>query len=263
VSALLSRTPFGIALTCFCTLVLVYILAPLVVIVLTSLSDTGFIVFPPEGLTLRHFASVLRNPAYIDGFVTSIKLATVSTAIAVPMALTASYAIARMEFTGRGIIEGLFLSPLILPGLVSAVGLTIFMSNAHVPSGMTRLVLAHISVCVPVAMRVMIPAFQRLDGAVEEAAMNLGAGPVRTFVLVSIPVVRPGILAAAALSFVFSFDEVDRTVFLAGARNPPLTVVLYQEVQYKFQPTLSAVAACLVIGVMLVVVVMQIVRGRK
>jgi putative spermidine/putrescine transport system permease protein len=82
-------------------------------------------------------------------------------------------------------------------------------------------------------------------------------------VLVSIPVVRPGILAAAALSFVFSFDEVDRTVFLAGARNPPLTVVLYQEVQYKFQPTLSAVAACLVIGVMLVVVVMQIVRGRK
>lgn len=262
-NAMLSRTPFGYALAIFCVLVFTYILAPLVVIVLTSFSDTGFIVFPPEGFTLRHYASILDNPLYVSGFITSVMLATMVTAIAVPVALPASYAIARLQFPGRGLIEGLFLSPLMLPGLVSAVGLTIFMSRRGVPSGMPRLVLAHISICTACAMRVMIPAFQRLDRSIEEAAMNLGAGPVRTFMLVSLPVVGPSLLAAGALSFVWSFDEVDRTVFLAGARQPPLTVVLYSEVQNKFQPTISAVASCLVIGVTLIVIIMQILRSRR
>jgi ABC-type spermidine/putrescine transport system permease subunit II len=81
--------------------------------------------------------------------------------------------------------------------------------------------------------------------------------------LVSLPVVRPGLFAAATLSFVWSFDEVDRTVFLAGARRPPLTVVLYSEVQNKFQPTISAVASCLVLAVTLIVIIMQIVRSRR
>lgn len=261
-SAMLFRTPFGVVLAALCLFTFVYILAPLVVIVATSFGTTGYIVFPPEGFTLRAYGRMLQNPLYVSGFLTSLMLASIATLIALPVALPASYAIARLDFPGARAIESLFLSPLVLPGLVSAVALTIFLSRTYIPAGSTRLVLAHISICVPCVIRVMIPAFQRLDRSIEEAAMNLGASPVQTFLLVSLPVVRPALLAAAALSFVLSFDEVDRSVFLAAPRNPPLTVVLYTEVQNKFEPTLSAVAASLILIAAALAVVIQFARRR-
>jgi putative spermidine/putrescine transport system permease protein len=257
------RHPFGWALAAFCLAALLYILAPLAVVVAASFGNTGYLTFPPQGFSLRWYAKVLDSPQYWDGFWVSVRLAGATTLISLALGVPAAYALVRHPFPGSRLVESLFLSPLMLPGLVLAVALTIFFAHLPLGAGTGRLALAHATICVPCVLRVAIPAFQRLDRSIEEAAQNLGAHPVLAFVLVSLPVVRPGILAAGALSFIMSFDEVEMAVFLASPREAPLTVALYAAAQMAFDPTLAAVASCLILGVFGLMLLFQLAGARR
>lgn len=259
------RHPFGLALWALAILAFVYLIGPLVVIVISSFGDTGYLVFPPRGWSLAAYRQALANPRYLDGFLTSVRIASTVTVLSTAIGIAAAYALVRYPFRGSRLIESLFLSPLVLPGLVLAVALTIFFSRQRLLVGTDRLILAHLTLCVPCVLRVAIPVFQRYDRALEEAALNLGASPVAAFFLVTLPVVRPGIVAAAALAFIMSFDEVELSVFLASPRQQPLTVALYAAVQLAFEPSLAAVSAILiglVLAIMLATHAVQRWRAR-
>ncbi len=245
------RHPFGWFLAFMTGAAFLYLLGPLAVIVIASFGDTGYIAFPPQGLSLRWYRAALENPRYIAGFLTSVKLAGIVTLLSCAIGSAAALALTRYEFRGRRALEALFLSPLILPGLVLAVALTIFFSRFPVATGTDRLILAHLVICVPCVIRVMIPVLQRFDRSIEEAAQNLGASPLLTFLIVTLPALKPGFFAAAALAFILSFDEVEMAVFLASPREPPLTVVLYGQAQLAFDPSLAAVSALLILVVFL------------
>lgn len=253
------RHPFGICLWLMVALVMVYILAPLAVIVASSFGTTGYVAFPPQGFTLRWYQQALANDRYVDGFLTSLRIAAIVTVVSSAIGIAAAYALVRYEFPGSRLIESLFISPLVLPGLVLAVALTIFFSRNPIATGTDRLILAHLTICVPCVLRVVIPVLQRFDRSIEEAAQNLGASPAKAFFLVTLPVIRPGIFAAAALAFVMSFDEVEMSVFLASPREQPLTVALYSAVQLAFDPTLAAVSSILIMITFAIMVVHQIV----
>jgi len=259
------RHPFGIFLWLMVALVMVYILAPLAVIVASSFGTTGYVAFPPQGFSLQWYEQALANPRYINGFITSLRIAGTVTVLSSAIGIAAAYALVRYPFRGARLLESLFLSPLVLPGLVLAVALTIFFARNPQATGTNRLILAHLTICVPCVIRVVIPVLQRFDRSIEEAALNLGASPVKAFFLVTLPVVRPGVIAAAALAFVMSFDEVDMSVFLASPREQPLTVALYSAVQLAFDPTLAAVSALLIMLTLAVMIVYQAIaamRGR-
>ena len=260
-----ARHPFGLVLWLIAALVMLYILAPLAVIVAASFGTTGYVAFPPQGLTLQWYEQALANPRYVNGFLTSLRIAGTVTIVSSIVGVAAAYALVRYRFPGARLVESLFLSPLVLPGLVLAVALTIFFARHPVATGTNRLILAHLTICVPCVIRIVIPVLQRFDRAIEEAALNLGASPIAAFFLVTLPVVRPGVVAAAALAFVMSFDEVDMSIFLASPREQPLTVALYSAVQLAFDPTLAAVSALLIMLTFAIMVVYQIVarvRGR-
>jgi putative spermidine/putrescine transport system permease protein len=259
------RHVFGLLLWLLAAIVLLYILAPLAVIVAASFGATGYVAFPPQGLTLRWYEQALANPRYVNGFLTSLRIAGTVTLISSAVGVAAAYALVRYQFRGARLIESLFLSPLVLPGLVLAVALRIFFSRTLGATGTNSLILAHLTICVPCVIRVVIPVLQRFDRSIEEAALNLGASPAKAFFLVTLPVVRPGVVAAAALAFVMSFDEVDMSVFLASPREQPLTVALYSAVQLAFDPTLAAVSALLIMLTFVIMVAYQAVarlRGR-
>jgi putative spermidine/putrescine transport system permease protein len=253
------RHPLGLALLIMSALALIYVVAPLLVIVAASFGETGYLAFPPRGFSLDAYAKALGDRRYIGGFVTSVKIASIVTLIASAIGIAAAYALVRFPFRGSRLLESLFLSPLVLPGLVLAVALTIFFSRHPFARGSERLVLAHLVICVPCVLRVAIPAFQRFDRSLEEAAMNLGASPIVAFFLVTLPVVRPGIIAAAAVAFIMSFDEVEMAVFLASPREQPLTVALYSAVQLAFEPPLAAVSSLLIFAVIAVLTMYYIV----
>jgi putative spermidine/putrescine transport system permease protein len=260
------RHLFGLLLWLFAALVLFYILAPLVVIIAASFGTTGYVAFPPQGLALQWYEQALANPRYVNGFLTSLQIAGTVTLLSSAIGVAAAYALVRYRFPGARLVESLFLSPLMLPGLVLAVALTIFFSRNPIATGTSRLILAHLTICVPCVIRIVIPVLQRFDRAIEEAALNLGASPIAAFFLVTLPVVRPGVIAAATLAFVMSFDEVDMSVFLASPRAQPLTVALYSAVQLAFDPTLAAVSALLIMlafTVMVAYFVVQQIRAQR
>jgi putative spermidine/putrescine transport system permease protein len=257
------RHPFGWLLRFLALLAFVYLLGPLFVIVAASFGDTGYLAFPPQGLSLRWYRSALADARYLDGFLVSVRLAVTVAALSLLIGTAAAVALTRFDFPGRGFLESFFLSPLVLPGLVMAVALTLFFA-AHpvLPAGSTRLVAAHLLVGVPLVLRVMLPVLRRVDRSIEEAARNLGASPLQAFFLVTVPALRPGLFAAAALAFIFSFDEVEMALFVGSAREAPLTVVLYGAAQMAFDPTVAAVSSLLILLALVLMIAQQIYAQR-
>jgi len=227
--------------------ILLYLLLPIVVVVGSALGRTGYLAFPPHGLTLRWFTTALQDPRYIDSFVTSLLVASCSTLLSLLLGLPAAYALARHEFPFRRLAETVLMLPLVLPALVLSIALTLSFSRIGFTAGTPRLILAHLVLCTPYVVRVALPVLQRLDVALEEAAQNLGASPAATFLLVTLPAIRPGAIAAAVLAFIVSFDELDLAIFLADPRAPTLPVVIYSSVQLGIDPTIGAVSALLVL----------------
>jgi putative spermidine/putrescine transport system permease protein len=257
------RTPLGWVLRGMAVLGFVYLLGPLLVIVAASFSDTGYLAFPPQGLSLRWYQAALADQRYLNGFFVSLRLGLMVAALSLVIGTAAAVALTRFAFPGSTLLEALFLSPLVLPALVLAVALTLFFSaNPIVPPGMTRLVISHLLVGVPMVLRVMLPVLRRVDPAIEEAARNLGASPVKAFFLVTLPVLRPGLIAAAALAFIFSFDEVEMALFLGSVRDAPLTVVLYGAAQMQMDPTVAAVSSMLILLALLLMVAQQMYANR-
>ena len=224
-----------------------YLLLPILVVVGSALGDTAYLSFPPHGLTLRWFAAAVADPRYFGAFLTSLGVASSSTALSLLLGLPAAYALARYRFPGRRAMEVAITMPLVLPALVLSIALTLLFSRIGFTAGTPRLVLAHVVLCAPYVVRVALPVIQRLDPALEEAAGNLGASPLAAFLLVVLPAIRPGAIAAATLAFVVSFDEIDLAIFLADPRAPTLPVVIYSAVQLGIEPTVGAVSALLVL----------------
>jgi putative spermidine/putrescine transport system permease protein len=227
--------------------VFLYVLAPVVVIAVSALGQTAYLAFPPHGLTLRWFAVALADTKYAAAFATSTMIAAAATVLSLAIGIPAAYGLARHHFPGRRVIETAILMPLVLPALVLSIALTILFSRIGFTAGSPRLVLAHLVLCVPYVVRVTLPVLQRLDPALEEAARNLGASPAATFLLVTLPAIRPGVIAAATLAFIVSFDEIDLAIFLADPRAPTLPVTIYSAIQLGIDPTVGAVSALLVL----------------
>lgn len=242
------RSPLGIAMLILAALAFGYLLLPILVVVAAPLGDTGYLAFPPRGLTLKWYAVALHDTRYLTALLVSLRIAVVSAFIACTLGVSAAYALTRFDFPGRRLLEAVFLSPLILPTLVLAVGLTLFFTRTGFLTGPWKLVAGHVIVCTPYVLRVSLPVLRRFDRSLEEAARNLGASPVAAFFLVVLPVVRPGIVAGTVLAFITSFDEVVLALFLAEPGAPTLPVTIYSAVQLGFEPSVAAVSGLLVLA---------------
>ncbi|WP_151737725.1 ABC transporter permease ['Paenibacillus yunnanensis' Narsing Rao et al. 2020] len=239
-------------LTAVNTLIYLFIMAPLLVIVISSFNPGEYLVFPPEGFSLKWYEAVLTGGKYTEPFWNSIKLAVATTAVALPVGTMAAYAIQRFEFRFKQALLSLFLSPLVIPTLLFGIGLLIFFSSLGVQMFFMRLLLAHIVLIVPYVIRTMLAGFSRMERSVEEASIVLGASPVRTFFLVTLPLARPSLLASAFLSLVLSFDELVIALFLTGPGITTLPMTIYSDIQFNLSPSLAAISSIIIAGTVLV-----------
>jgi putative spermidine/putrescine transport system permease protein len=161
------------------------------------------------------------------------------------------------------LLTALFLSPLMLPTLALAVGILLVSSQFGIQATTGRLIAAHLVVTVPYVLRTVIPVLQRMDRALEEAAQDLGATPVQAFLLVTLPVVRSGVIAGALFAFMISFDELVLALFLANPRTPTLPIKIYSAVQLGLDPTVAAIATLLIALSSVIVLVGQAVFGPR
>lgn len=227
--------------------VFVFLMAPLVVVVLASFSPTSYISFPPKGFVLKWYAKALAEPAYMESLRISLVLGLSAVAVATATGVLAALALIRYSFPGKTAIENFLMSPLMLPQIVIGVALLVFYSQIGLIGSFAGLTLGHAVLTIPYVIRSVLVSLHGLDPALEEAARTLGADSFRVFTRVTLPLIRPGVIAGAVFAFIISFDNVPVSIFIGGSRLTTLPVQIYAQIQYGVDPTVAAVSTVLVV----------------
>jgi len=230
------------------TLSLGFILLPLILVTWLAFFRQEIPSFPPEGYSLKWFGAVLDNKSFVSGFQLSFVTGVVATLVGLALAVPASLAIARRKFRGRGLVNALLLMPLIVPGVVLGTSIYVFHIETEIATGLpilgttAGLIAAHVLIVIPWAARLVSASLEGFDPAIEEAAKNLGATPWTTFWRVTLPAIRPGLVAGALFGFVMSFGNLEMSLFLVGAGRTTLPIAILQYLEWKIDPTVAAVS---------------------
>lgn len=217
--------PLGLA---FHTLVMVFMLAPLVVVCLVAFTPENTLSLPTAGFSLRWFAAVFERADFLTAFYNSLQLAALSATLATLIAVPAGLAITRYRFPGQGFLNGLFLSPIIIPHLVLGVAMLRLFALLGVNGSFSWLVLAHVVVITPYVLRLVIAAAIGIDRSAEQAAESLGASRTTLFCHITLPMILPGVAGGWLLAFINSFDEVTLSIFVTSPATQTLPVRMYE-----------------------------------
>ena len=238
----------------FHALFVAFMVAPIAIVCLVAFTPTGYLSIPTTEWSLRWFRAIGRYPEFVEAFQSSLVLGAISSTIAVALSVPAALAIARHRFRGREALTAMFLSPLMIPHVVLGIAFLRFFSQIGIGGTFAGLVLAHVVIVFPFALRLAIASAVGMDRSIENAAVSLGATPFTVFRRVTLPLVMPGVASGWMLAFIQSFDEVTMTVFIAspGATTLPVRMFLY--IQDNIDPLVTSVSAA-VIGVTVVFLV--------
>ncbi|MEI4472930.1 ABC transporter permease [Frigidibacter sp. MR17.24] len=231
------------------------IFLPLLLIFVTSFSADAYLSFPPSGWSTKWYAEVLGNRGFMVGLKNSAIIAVIVAFLSLALGLPAAYALVRLEFPGRRVIQSLILAPLVLPAMMLGLGILMVFTPAGLVATFPGLVLAHLVMTLPFSVRILQTSLANLGTDVEQAAMTLGATPVQTFLQITLPRLVPGIVASSAIAAIMSFDEIVLSLFLVGPRLSTLPVAIYRHVEDRTDP-MVAVLAVLLIAVSLGVVLL-------
>lgn len=240
---------------------LAYLVLPLAVIVGSSLTTTSFLAFPPQGVTLAWYGKMLGDPSYVSAFATSTVLAAAATLIAVLLAVPAALAIARHAFFGKQVFSAMLMSPLILPHVVIGAALLQYGAAIGLTRSFNALLVGHIVIIMPFVLRAVLPQLAEEQKSLEEASADLGAGPVTTFFLVTLPQIRSGIVSGAIFAFISSWINVELSIFNTTADLTTIPVKLFNYVQYTIDPTIAAVSSITILVAAVVIVVLDLTLG--
>lgn len=245
----------------FVTLVYAFMLSPLFFVVWLSFFKDAILYFPPSGYTIEWYQKAVSTPAFINGFLTSLQVAALASVIGVILGVMAALGIIRYRFKGNKPVNTLLLSPLLIPGIVS--GVAIYLAYLQLENFLDMdivgtyggLVIAHICLTIPWTVRLVSASMEGLDPSIEEAARNLGASSFVAFIRVTLPMLRPAIVAASLFSFIVSFENLELSLSLVGPGRTTLPIAIMQYLEFNLDPTIAAVSAIqiLLLGLIMLV----------
>jgi spermidine/putrescine transport system permease protein len=249
------------ALRVFFGLLVVFLYAPIVILLIFSFNDSELPSFPLSGFTLDWYHQFLANPDLKDALRTSAVVAALSSVGAVILGVLASIALVRRRFGGKAGVSALLLSPLVIPYVVLGISLLLFFHAVGVPRSIVTVVIGHIVISLPYTILVLVPRLQQIDVALEEAAHDLGAGPFETYRYVVLPLILPATISALLIAFTTSFDEYAVASFVVGSQAT-FPIYLYGALRFPSRlPQVIAVAVVVMIASLVVVVSAEI--GRR
>lgn len=228
-------------------ILLVFLYAPLGLLLMFSFNDNNLPVFPLRGFTTQAYQDFAANTELRASVVTSAKVASIASLIAVLLGLLAAVALVRRRIVGKSAASALLLSPLVVPYIALAIGLLVFFNETSIRLGIPSLVMGHVVLAIPYTILVLVPRLERLDIRLEEAARDLGAGWLQTFRLITLPLLLPALVSAYIVAFVLSFDEIVVASFVNGDTT---TFPIYLFSQLRFPTLLPQViaVACIVMA---------------
>ena len=238
------------------------LIAPTLIVLITSFTDGYSLKFPPTGYSTRWYVALWReSPEIVEALVLSLQVAAMAVTASVLLSVPAALAVARRREVWARALESMFLSPLMLPSL--ALGLALLMLFNLAGSGLSfwTLVLGHVAITSPYLFRTTTASLVQLDPALLESAHSLGAKPLFRFRTVTLPLIFPGIAAGAFIGFMYSFDNVAISLFLSDARSEVLPIRMWHLIESNLDVRAAAVSGVLIGGTLLLMLMMERVVG--
>ena len=236
----------GVVQRVYVALFLLFMVAPLVVVVGASFEPRELLRFPPHGWSLRWYQAAIQSTEFVVAARTSLIVAVLATIGALLLGVPAAYALARYKFRAKAAVSALLSSPLLVPQLVIGVALLQILAVLGIGASVFTLTVGHILICLPYVVRTIHASILGLDVFIEEAASNLGATRLQIYTTVVLPIIRPALYSSILLAFLVSFDNAVISLFLVSARTTTLPIAMYSYVQYNLDPTIAAISTLLV-----------------
>ena len=237
--------------------IMILVLAPIVFIVLYSFNKSAYLQLPPHGLTWHWYQNFFGSQRFRNALASSLLIAFITTPVTLAIAVPTAIALVRYEFAGRQYISTLLLSPLLVPGVVTGIAFLGFFTRVGVDTGLPSLIIAMICFCLPYAVRTVLANMEGLDATLEDAARNLGASRFAAFLNVTLPQLKPGLLAGGIFVFVEALDNFSISVFLTNLNTTTLPVETYGYIRDFDDPTVAASATLLIAVSVVLVLILQ------
>ena len=245
------------------------ILAPILIVVVAAFSPGDYFEFPPPGLSLRWFVEFFRLDNMRGAFLFSLEVALIAATLASLLGTGGALFLARRRGPLATLLQGLFLAPLVFPTIILGLALLLLYKSVGMPV-LPGLLCAHAVVGMPYSFRTTLAGLQGLDPALEEAGQSLGAGPLRTLLLVTLPLIWPSVLSGWLFAFIVSFGELNTALFLTGPGQTTLPIEIFSYLQFQGSQLVIAAASTLQVGLIIFLVavierivgIARIVRAR-
>ena len=237
----------------YAVLYLIFIYLPVLFLPIFSFNNSKYIAFPLKGFTLKWYALMINNPGMLAALMNSLKIGVVVAILSTIFGLLAAKSVTRYRMPGRGPVISFIMVPLVIPEIILGISLLILLSLVNIPLSLLTVGFAHLLLCVPFSMLVLMSRMEGLDKSMEEAALDLGENAWMTFWRVTFPIVLPGIVASILLTFTISFDEFVLAFFLSSI-DPTLPVYIWSSLRFptRIPPTLALGATIFMLSFFLV-----------
>ncbi|MGB6241887.1 MAG: ABC transporter permease [Castellaniella sp.] len=250
------------ALRILCVLILLFLLLPVLVIIPLSFNQGSMLLYPIDGFSLRWYTALFQSDEWARATTNSFIVAPAATVLATVLGTLAAAGLHRTNFRGKGLLMSILISPMIVPLVVTGLGIYLFFAPYGLVNSYAGLILALAAIGAPFVVTTVSATLQGFDSNLLRASYSLGAGPVRTFFRVTLPIIAPGVIAGALFAFATAFDEIVITLFLAGPEQVTLPRQMFTGIRENISPIIAAVATILILFSTALLLVLEWLRGR-
>jgi putative spermidine/putrescine transport system permease protein len=243
--------------------IIFFLLAPIAIVAVFALNPTPYIAFPPVGVTLHWFEKFFSSSEFMNALWLSLRVAVAVLVLSTLLGGMCALALARGNLPGATLLTAFFMSPLMLPAILTGLALFQLYLLAGIGRPVWGLIVGHTVVAVPYVLRTTLAVLHNFDRRVEEAAESLGAGPVRVFWEVTLPLIRPGVIAGGIFAFIVSFDQFPISLFLVVPKGETLPVVLFNYMKFDLDGAIAAASMVSILMALGVVLVLEKLIGLK
>lgn len=255
-------TWWAMARAVVCALIVVYLIAPMIIVLIISFSSAPFLTFPPPGFSLQWYRKLFGHAAWLDSLVTSVQIMVPTAVIATALGTAAAVGIARGRFPGAAIVSSLLMAPVIVPVIITAAAMYGVFRGFGLYGTVVGLVLAHTALTIPYVVTTVLAALHMVDEQLENAALTLGATRWAAFWRVVFPLILPAVLSGFLFAMIISFDELVVSIFISSPTLRPVTVQMWSDIRGDIDPTISAIGTVLFLFSLVVLLAESLLRGR-
>ncbi|MEZ5925779.1 MAG: ABC transporter permease [Hyphomicrobiaceae bacterium] len=249
-------------LKAYAIMAVIYLYAPIVILLAFSFNNSIFIAFPFKGLTLKWYEAMAANTQLHKALWNSIVVGAIASVVATMIATLAAKAVTRHGMPGRHAMVSLVSLPMVMPEIILGIALLVLLFSLGVTLSLATIILGHIIVCTPYALVIMISRFQGYDPSYEEASLDLGEGALSTFWRVTLPLVWPGVASSLLLTFLISFDDFVVTFFVTGTEQT-LPIFIWSQLRFADRlPGVLALGSLIIVASTVLLVIVEWLRRR-